>query len=142
MNLISEAYRQRTVLSRPTTLSSDATRTLSAGLTLLLADLLALYVKIKNFRWHMSGRHFHDYRSLLDERRPCWPSCAMTTGNWDGTCGSSIRSAASMGKSQRQAWFRAGPTRRRRGLGFCSRPRGQRRNEESQARMTHAKLVA
>src|ERR1700727_1352402 len=56
MNLVSEAYRRRNVdLSSSTGLSPEATRTLSARLTLLLADLLALYVKKKNFRWHISG---------------------------------------------------------------------------------------
>ncbi|MER9236523.1 DNA starvation/stationary phase protection protein [Mesorhizobium sp. M0622] len=50
-----------------TDLSSDATRDISAGLNGLLADVFALYLKTKNFHWHMSGSHFRDYHLLLDE---------------------------------------------------------------------------
>jgi starvation-inducible DNA-binding protein len=55
-------------LSTPTNLAAHATRDLSPALTLLLADMLALYLKTKNFHWHMSGPHFRDYRLLLDEQ--------------------------------------------------------------------------
>jgi len=41
---------------------------ISAGLTVILADLFALYVKTKNFHWHISGPHFRDYHLLLDEQ--------------------------------------------------------------------------
>src|SRR5882724_1926659 len=41
---------------------------ISAGLTVILADLFALYVKTKNFHWHVSGPHFRDYHLLLDEQ--------------------------------------------------------------------------
>ena len=54
-------------LATPTDLSSDAVRDISAGLTTLLADMFALYLKTKNFHWHMSGPHFRDYHLLLDE---------------------------------------------------------------------------
>ncbi len=47
-------------------LSSDAVSSISDGLTVLLADVFALYVKTKNFHWHMSGLHFRDYHLLLD----------------------------------------------------------------------------
>ena len=40
---------------------------ISTGLKLLLADVFALYVKVKNFHWHMTGKHFRDYHLLLDE---------------------------------------------------------------------------
>lgn len=50
-----------------TDLSEAATRDISAALTLLLADVFALYLKTKNFHWHMSGPHFRDYHLLLDE---------------------------------------------------------------------------
>jgi starvation-inducible DNA-binding protein len=50
-----------------TDLSEDATRDISAALELLLADVFALYLKTKNFHWHMSGPHFRDYHLLLDE---------------------------------------------------------------------------
>ncbi len=48
-------------------LSRDGTVEISSGLRQLLADVFALYVKTKNFDWHMSGRHFRDYHLLLDE---------------------------------------------------------------------------
>ena len=48
-------------------LSGDAVEEISSDLRRLLADVFALYVKTKNFHWHMSGRHFRDYHLLLDE---------------------------------------------------------------------------
>src|SRR5580693_5095443 len=54
-------------LGTPTDLKSEATRDISAALAGLLADVFALYMKTKNFHWHMSGRHFRDYHLLLDE---------------------------------------------------------------------------
>ena len=50
-----------------TDLPSDATRDISAALKGLLADVFVLYLKTKNFHWHMSGSHFRDYHLLLDE---------------------------------------------------------------------------
>jgi starvation-inducible DNA-binding protein len=55
-------------LGTPTDLSSDATRDISAALAGLLADVFALYLKTKNFHWHMSGPHFRDYHLLLDDQ--------------------------------------------------------------------------
>lgn len=55
-------------LATPTDLGSDATRDISAGLAGLLADVFALYLKTKNFHWHMSGPNFRDYHLLLDEQ--------------------------------------------------------------------------
>jgi starvation-inducible DNA-binding protein len=52
----------------PTDLSHDAVAEISSGLRQLLADVFALYVKTKNFHWHISGRHFRDYHLLLDEQ--------------------------------------------------------------------------
>ena len=59
--------RRAAPLHTPTNLSSNATRDVAAALNLLLADTFALYVKTKNFHWHMSGPHFRDYHLLLDE---------------------------------------------------------------------------
>lgn len=56
------------VLGTPTDLGADATRDISAGLAGLLADVFALYLKTKNFHWHMSGPNFRDYHLLLDEQ--------------------------------------------------------------------------
>jgi starvation-inducible DNA-binding protein len=55
-------------LDTPTDLSSDAVRDVSRALNGLLADAFALYVKTKNFHWHVSGPHFRDYHLLLDEQ--------------------------------------------------------------------------
>src|SRR4030088_1780990 len=63
------AHMLRTApLSTPTALSADAVRDISAALNALLADVFALYMKTKNFHWHMSGPHFRDYHLLLDEQ--------------------------------------------------------------------------
>jgi starvation-inducible DNA-binding protein len=51
----------------PTDLSASGVAEISASLRQLLADVFALYVKTKNFHWHMSGRSFRDYHLLLDE---------------------------------------------------------------------------
>ena len=55
-------------LDTPTDLSQAAAEKISAALNTLLADAFALYLKTKNFHWHVSGRHFHDYHLMLDEQ--------------------------------------------------------------------------
>jgi len=55
-------------LDTPTDLPPVASDQMSAALNTLLADAFALYVKTKNFHWHVSGRHFHDYHLMLDEQ--------------------------------------------------------------------------
>ncbi len=55
-------------LNTPTDLSDDAIQDVSKALNGLLADTFALYVKTKNFHWHVSGPHFRDYHLLLDEQ--------------------------------------------------------------------------
>jgi len=55
-------------LQTPTDLTPETTRDVAGGLNLLLADVFALYLKTKNFHWHMSGPHFRDYHVLLDEQ--------------------------------------------------------------------------
>jgi starvation-inducible DNA-binding protein len=59
---------QTETLGTPTDLGSDAVRDISGALNALLADMFALYVKTKNFHWHVSGPHFRDYHLLLDEQ--------------------------------------------------------------------------
>ena len=54
-------------LETPTDLDQEGVNEISEELRLLLADVFGLYVKTKNFHWHMSGRHFRDYHLLLDE---------------------------------------------------------------------------
>ena len=60
--------RQRASLATPTDLHARATRDIAGAMNALLADVFALYLKSKNFHWHMSGRHFRDYHLLLDEQ--------------------------------------------------------------------------
>jgi starvation-inducible DNA-binding protein len=55
-------------LSTPAGFESNAVRDISAALNLALADIFAIYLKTKNFHWHMSGPHFRDYHLLLDEQ--------------------------------------------------------------------------
>src|SRR5262245_10818657 len=55
-------------LHTPTDLDKEAVREISAALTAMLADFFALYLKTKNFHWHVSGPHFRDYHLLLDEQ--------------------------------------------------------------------------
>jgi starvation-inducible DNA-binding protein len=60
--------RQKAPLITPTDLKPIATRDISAAMNGVLADIFALYLKTKNFHWHMSGPHFHDYHVMLDEQ--------------------------------------------------------------------------
>src|SRR5438309_11407293 len=62
------AARHRGAVETPTDLSHEAVEDISSDLRRLLADVFALYLKTKNFHWHMSGRHFRDYHRLLDEQ--------------------------------------------------------------------------
>ena len=55
-------------LHTPTDLKSTAVPVIAGALNVLLADIFALYLKTKNFHWHMSGPHFRDYHLLLDEQ--------------------------------------------------------------------------
>src|SRR5204863_9953960 len=55
-------------LDTPTDLKPNAVRDISGALNIVLADMFALYMKTKNFHWHVSGPHFRDYHLLLDEQ--------------------------------------------------------------------------
>src|SRR5215831_13386272 len=55
-------------LATPTDLKPNAVRDLAGALNILLADMFGLYLKTKNFHWHVSGPHFRDYHLLLDEQ--------------------------------------------------------------------------
>ena len=68
MNTESAKTRRKAPLATPTNLGPDAVRDISGALTILLADMFALYLKTKNFHWHVSGPHFRDYHLLLDEQ--------------------------------------------------------------------------
>jgi starvation-inducible DNA-binding protein len=60
--------RRKAALDTPTDLSEDAVKQISAKLGEILATTFALYIKTKNFHWHVSGPHFRDYHLLLDEQ--------------------------------------------------------------------------
>jgi starvation-inducible DNA-binding protein len=60
--------RRKAALDTPTSLTSNAARDIAGALNALLADTFALYLKTKNFHWHVSGPHFRDHHLLLDEQ--------------------------------------------------------------------------
>src|ERR1043166_6148028 len=60
--------RARAPLDTPTDLTAEATRDVSGALNAILADVFALYLKTKNFHWHLSGPHFRDYHLMFDEQ--------------------------------------------------------------------------
>ena len=68
MNVTKTASRRKAPLETPSRLSVNQRRDISAGLNLLLADFFALYIKTKNFHWHVSGPHFRDYHLMLDQQ--------------------------------------------------------------------------
>src|SRR6266849_7363279 len=59
---------RRVTLATPSDLGSEAVKNITGALNALLADVFALYIKTKNFHWHVSGPHFRDYHLLLDEQ--------------------------------------------------------------------------
>jgi starvation-inducible DNA-binding protein len=94
--------RRKAPLATPTTLKSNAVQDLAGALTILLADMFALYVKTKNFHWHVSGPHFRDYHLLLDEQ------AAQIFATTDPIAervrkigGTTLRSIAQIGRLQR-----------------------------------------
>jgi starvation-inducible DNA-binding protein len=60
--------RRDSPILTPTDLKPQATRDITGAMNAILADVFALYMKTKNFHWHMSGPHFRDYHLLLDEQ--------------------------------------------------------------------------
>ena len=89
-------------LVTPTDLSAKATKDISGAINALLADVFAIYVKTKNFHWHMSGPHFRDYHLLLDEQAD--QLFAMTDPMAERVRkigGTTLRSTGQIGKLQR-----------------------------------------
>jgi starvation-inducible DNA-binding protein len=62
-----EALQNKQLSTMPRDLEPDAVRDIAGALNALLADMFALYLKTKNFHWHVSGPHFRDYHLLLDD---------------------------------------------------------------------------
>jgi starvation-inducible DNA-binding protein len=67
VNIKDAAASRIAPLHTPTDLKSNAVQDIAGALNVLLADMFALYLKTKNFHWHISGPHFRDYHLLLDE---------------------------------------------------------------------------
>ena len=91
-------------LRTPTDLGEAAVKDIAAALTALLADAFALYLKTKNFHWHMSGPHFRDYHLLLDEQAD--QIFAITDAIAERARkigGSTLRSIGQIGRLQRLA---------------------------------------
>ena len=68
MTLQDAKVRRTAPLQTPSNLSSNAVEMISEALTGMLADMFALYLKTKNFHWHVSGPHFRDDHRMLDEQ--------------------------------------------------------------------------
>jgi starvation-inducible DNA-binding protein len=89
-------------LATPTDLKPNAVRDIAGALNILLADVFALYLKTKNFHWHMSGPHFRDYHLLLDEQSE--QIFAMTDDIAERVRkigGATLRSVGNIGRLQR-----------------------------------------
>src|SRR5580765_5610370 len=68
MNARDAKARRAATIDPPTDLGAKASKDISGALNALLADTFALYIKTKNFHWHMSGPNFRDYHLLFDEQ--------------------------------------------------------------------------
>jgi starvation-inducible DNA-binding protein len=89
-------------LETPTDLKSNAVTEVSGALNIILADLFALYIKTKNFHWHVSGPHFRDYHLLFDDQAT--QILAATDGAAERVRkigGTTIRSIGHIGRVQR-----------------------------------------
>ena len=102
MNNTSAEKRKRAPMTTPTDLQTNSVTDISAALTTLLADMFTLYLKTKNFHWHMSGPHFRDYHLLLDEKGD---QIFETTDAMAERCrkigGTTLRSIGHIGRLQR-----------------------------------------
>ena len=88
-------------LDTPTDLSDHAVRAIAKAVNGLLADAFALYVKTKNFHWHVSGRHFHDYHLMLDEQSDAiFATTDQLAERVRKLGGTTLRSIGQIGKAQ------------------------------------------
>jgi starvation-inducible DNA-binding protein len=94
--------RRKAPLDTPTNLGSNAQRDISGALTILLADMFALYVKTKNFHWHVSGPHFRDYHLMLDEQADqIFAATDVIAERVRKIGGTTLRSVGQIGRLQR-----------------------------------------
>jgi starvation-inducible DNA-binding protein len=102
MTTATAKVHRKAPLETPTDLGADAVRDLSGALTTLLADMFALYVKTKNFHWHVSGPHFRDYHLLLDEQADqIFATTDAIAERVRKIGGTTLRSIGQIGKMQR-----------------------------------------
>jgi starvation-inducible DNA-binding protein len=100
---VSKAKSDKTApeLDTPTDLPKAAVEKISASLNVLLADAFALYVKTKNFHWHVSGRHFHDYHLMLDDQSDAiFATTDQLAERVRKLGGTTLRSISDIGKHQ------------------------------------------
>jgi starvation-inducible DNA-binding protein len=91
-------------LQTPTDLGANATKDLAGALNALLADTFALYMKTKNFHWHVSGPHFRDYHLLLDEQADqIFASTDVLAERVRKLGGTTLRSIGDISRQQRLA---------------------------------------
>jgi len=94
----------RAPLTTPTTLSEKAVQDISRTLILLLSDVFALYLKTKNFHWHMSGSHFRDYHLMLDDQgEQIFSMTDIIAERARKLGGTTVRSIGQISRSQRIA---------------------------------------
>src|ERR1700716_1529361 len=102
MDSINVKARRGAPLDTPTDLTSAATKDIAGALTVLLADMFALYLKTKNFHWHVSGPHFRDYHLLLDEQGDqIFATTDVIAERVRKIGGTTLRSIGHIGRSQR-----------------------------------------
>src|SRR6187399_3769957 len=88
-------------IQTPTDLGANANRDIPAALRALLADVFALYLKTKNFHWHVSGRHFNDYHLMLDQQSEAiFATTDQLAERVRKLGGTTIRSIGQIGKLQ------------------------------------------
>lgn len=91
-------------LKTPTDLKSNATKDIAGALNAILADTFALYIKTKNFHWHVSGPHFRDYHLLLDEQADqIFASTDVIAERVRKVGGNTLRSIGDISRQQRLA---------------------------------------
>ena len=94
----------RAPLTTPTTLWEKAVQDISRTLILLLSDVFALYLKTKNFHWHMSGSHFRDYHLMLDDQgEQIFSMTDVIAERARKLGGTTVRSIGQISRSQRIA---------------------------------------
>ena len=102
MNAKTSTARRKAPLGTPTGLGPEATRDISGALNALLADFFALYVKTKNFHWHVSGPHFRDYHLLMDEQADqLYATTDVIAERVRKIGGTTVRSIGHIGRLQR-----------------------------------------